>query len=201
MRGVMKGLVLAIAATLAAPAMAENTPWQALTRQDAEAGLAMIEQNHPGARPEVGDRVFLRRLGGYWIALETLGERAEAVATQVGGMQAQLRAAPLVVLDLRGNGGGNSDYSDRIAKVLAGKVAVDRLLSGERDCQGQFWRASPENGAALRTLARATKRDACAWSTKRIPWRSSSNKAAGPPPPAGNGSSTSYLTAFISGSP
>src|SRR5579862_1757428 len=52
----------------------------------------------------------LRRAGdGYWIALQDLAsDDATHVVEEVAAQKDQLRAAPFVVLDMRGNGGGSS---------------------------------------------------------------------------------------------
>lgn len=60
----------------------------------------------------------------------------------------QLLAAPAIVLDLRGNGGGTSDWSRQMAVALWGRAAVAGL-KGE-DVQVD-WRASPANLASVAT--------------------------------------------------
>ncbi len=104
---------------------------------------------HP-ARAGMGVAPFA---GGYWISLGTLGDAAQKVVDAVTAQQAALRAAPMVVLDLRGNGGGNSAYADRIAAALVGDARASALDEGGSDCQGAFWRASPGNLDTLRGLA------------------------------------------------
>lgn len=86
---------------------------------------------------------------GYWINLGTLGEGAAALAAEVEERAEEMRAAPWVVVDLRGNGGGNSTLSDRIVAALVGteRVTATRTAS---DCNGAFFRASSGNVAALR---------------------------------------------------
>ena len=90
--------------------------------------------------------------GGQWIALETLDNRAAAVVEAVRVAQAALRAAPMVVIDLRGNSGGNSQYADEIAEVLAGRARLDAVRQPS-SCTGMYWRASADNGAALAKFA------------------------------------------------
>ncbi|MEG1453299.1 S41 family peptidase [Brevundimonas sp.] len=86
---------------------------------------------------------------GYWINLGTLGNGAAALATEVENRAEAMRAAPWVVIDLRGNGGGNSTLSDRIIKALVGdeRVAATRSVP---TCSGDFFRASSDNVSALR---------------------------------------------------
>lgn len=87
--------------------------------------------------------------GGWWISLGTLGDDAAEVVSQVRARADALRAAPAVVLDLRGNGGGNSVFGNEIAEALVGA----EFLSGRRGAAGPcatVWRVSPGNAAALR---------------------------------------------------
>ncbi|RZJ41503.1 MAG: hypothetical protein EON86_10225 [Brevundimonas sp.] len=88
--------------------------------------------------------------GGSWIRLSGLDSDAEAVVTAVREAAAQLRDAPSVVLDLRGNGGGDSRYGDAIAAVLFGEARVETAKGRPLGCQGAYWRASPDNIAALK---------------------------------------------------
>lgn len=87
--------------------------------------------------------------GGHWIGLETLDGSAEAVVEKVRAEQAALRASPMVVIDLRGNGGGNSAYADAIAEALVGNERMEAADTPGSDCRGAFWRASAGN---LKTL-------------------------------------------------
>ena len=90
--------------------------------------------------------------GGMWIALQGLDDGAEAVMTQVGEQRAQLLAAAIVVLDMRGNGGGNSEYGARLARVLFGDARFNHLYNGGggEDCS-TTWRVSPRNLATMRS--------------------------------------------------
>lgn len=84
---------LAIAATclslLASPAATQTVPhrdWAAATRIDVEAAYALLNDNHPGALPQINDADFRRRLeDGRTLALE----RAARV-TDAGGHRAVL---------------------------------------------------------------------------------------------------------------
>jgi hypothetical protein len=98
------------------------------------------------ARAGMGLSDFAR---GKWIALESLDNRAAAVVEAVRSAQAELRATPMVVLDLRGNSGGNSQYADEIADVLVGRARLDAVRQPP-SCTGVYWRASADNAAALR---------------------------------------------------
>ncbi|MBX7249957.1 MAG: hypothetical protein K1X35_13045 [Caulobacteraceae bacterium] len=104
----------------------------------------------------VGEAGFgVRRFaGGYWIALESLNPRARAVVDAVKAQADDMRDAPMVVLDLRGNGGGDSDFGEEIAVALMGQPYVRRALSSGPDCEPQ-WRASPGNLEGLQTFLAA----------------------------------------------
>lgn len=91
----------------------------------------------------------VRRVGrGYWIALQSLkDERTAAVVKEVEDQKDALRAAPFVVLDLRGNGGGSSLFGRQIATSLFGPDFVQARLDPERGsgCGGPAWRVSEGN--------------------------------------------------------
>lgn len=105
--------------------------------------------------------------GGQWIALETFDNRAAQVVEQVRAQQAALREAPMVVVDLRGNSGGNSRYADEIAEVLVGAERVTAASRADSSCTGLFWRVSKDNAAALRKFASELPPDrAPAWAAQ-----------------------------------
>lgn len=103
-------------------------------------------------KPENGYALTARN-GGYWIRLSRLDSKAEAVVAAVAAAELQLREAPSVVLDLRGNGGGDSRYGELIASVLFDEARVEAARRRVSDCQGAYWRASPENIEALKVHA------------------------------------------------
>lgn len=71
--------------------------------------------------------------------------------------EAHLRAAPYVVFDLRGDGGGNSTWGERLASILWGKEAVEarRLADQPTDPNdyGKYWRTSKEAAAKIAGVA------------------------------------------------
>ena len=89
--------------------------------------------------------------GGMWIALQSLDGNATAVVAQVREQQAQLRAAPVVVLDMRGNGGGNSAFGDEIARALFGEARYRHVIGGSGEGCNTVWRVSPRNLATMRS--------------------------------------------------
>lgn len=91
--------------------------------------------------------------GGAWIGLPNLSNDAARVVEAVRARQAELRSAPMVVIDLRGNSGGNSQYADEIARALVGEARW-RAASGQQPaCTGMYWRVSRDNAAALARFA------------------------------------------------
>jgi len=78
-----------------------------------------------------------------------------------------LAAAPAIVLDLRGNGGGTSDWSRQIAAALWGQGAIDALPPGPS--VHVDWRASPANLAAIAT-AYGERRDSDGFSPDTDGW-------------------------------
>jgi hypothetical protein len=91
----------------------------------------------------------LRPVGpGYWIAMEGLNPKAEPVIDSAKKQQDQLRNAPYVVVDLRGNGGGDDSYGRRLAEILYGVDYVVSKLGPDEDQAGacsSVWRASQGN--------------------------------------------------------
>ena len=90
-----------------------------------------------------------RTSAGYWISVQSLIESAAPVVADVEARSAELRTAPFVVVDLRGNTGGSSIYGRRIAKALMGAGFVDAKLPPDEGCD-QVWRVSDGNLAQLR---------------------------------------------------
>jgi hypothetical protein len=95
--------------------------------------------------------------GGFWLSIPSFngnpGSDAHAALTpliaELGARQAELRAAPFVVLDLRGNGGGSSHWSELIAQTLWG----DDWMSFHSlpPIEAIEWRASDDNLKAIQT--------------------------------------------------
>ena len=99
----------------------------------------------------VGSAGFeVRRSGpGWWIGIQSLGGSVAQVLDSVNAHVVEIRSAPYVVVDVRGNGGGNSEWARRLAVLLAGDArtaAAMRAAESEQDgtlC-GVSWRASPD---------------------------------------------------------
>jgi hypothetical protein len=88
----------------------------------------------------------VRKVGeGYWIGLQSLLDPAAPVVAAVKANAAQLRRAPFVVLDLRGNSGGSSFFGEEIARALMGVDYVSSVIDADDPgCDG-VWRVSDGN--------------------------------------------------------
>jgi hypothetical protein len=101
----------------------------------------------------VGD-VWLVRLPRFWTSSNAEHAELEKLVADVSAKAPELREAT-VVLDVRGNGGGDSIWGYRIAVALWGQDWVDRIaasIDGTHD-----WRASPANIAKVETIAQNAK--------------------------------------------
>lgn len=85
---------------------------------------------------------------GTWIAIQGFGQKASQVLDEVRARLPEIKSSSLVVIDLRGNAGGNSEYGHELAQMLLGDAYVSSALGERSDC-GSAWRASPDN---LKTL-------------------------------------------------
>lgn len=93
----------------------------------------------------------VRRVGdGWWIGVESLNDRVQGVLDSTNAHLQEIRQASWVVVDVRGNGGGSSEWGRRLAALLAGDgltSAVQRQLEGgartDTRC-GASWRASAD---------------------------------------------------------
>lgn len=97
----------------------------------------------------------VRRVGaGYWIAVQSFqGDQPPLVVKAVQAQQQALRAAPYVVLDVRGNGGGSALVAHDIALALLGREAVESRMGPDTNdnqsgCSGSpdgLWRVTADN--------------------------------------------------------
>ncbi|BCT93151.1 hypothetical protein LYSHEL_21740 [Lysobacter helvus] len=87
---------------------------------------------------------------GVWISLQDLGPRAETVLSALEAFHTSVRLADVMVIDLRGNGGGSSAYGRRMAQLLLGRNYVMANLGSPDDACESVWRVSDANVATLR---------------------------------------------------
>ncbi len=93
----------------------------------------------------------IRQLHGVWfVSLPTFNfpgpEQTTLIKAFIQKLAAQspeLRTAPRVVFDVRGNGGGNSDFGWEIARAFWGHELVDKITDSFDSSAD--WRASPAN--------------------------------------------------------
>ena len=143
--------------------------WRAIEPADLTARRTQLAQRAPGvfALDALED-------GGVWMSAPSFngnpGSDAHTALTPImadmTSRQAELRGASFVVLDLRGNGGGSSHWSQEIAKALWGQDwysahDIERIDSID-------WRASDGNRAALQVYV--DEWTASGESAERIGW-------------------------------
>lgn len=88
--------------------------------------------------------------GGYWVSMEALDPKAQPVIDKVAANSNAIRKSKYVVVDLRGNFGGNDLYGRKLADTLYGpKYVRNRLGPIGGGCPSIF-RASTDNIAATR---------------------------------------------------
>lgn len=132
---------------------------EAVTFRWAQGPTRFVEERIDALQRQAADGYSLTPWqGGYWIRLSGLDDDAEPVVEAVRQAETQLRGAKNVVLDMRGNGGGDSRYGDSIANTLFGADRIRDVATQGSDCAGAFWRASAENIAALKSVRDARAR-------------------------------------------
>lgn len=126
--------------------------WRSIAAPDLSARRTPLARR---ARPDFGMKVL--EDGGYWLSMPsfngTPGSDAHAAMTvmiaDATARQLDLRAAPYVVLDLRGNGGGSSHWSRQLAEALWGGRWFETHQLPE--VEAIEWRASDDNLAAIQS--------------------------------------------------
>jgi hypothetical protein len=101
----------------------------------------------------------LRHVGDVWLIsmpsfapqTDTAAARLQALVAAVTAQAGELHAARHVVLDVRGNDGGDDDWGTEVAAALWGKAAVASVEASMPTAID--WRVSPRNAAAIRALA------------------------------------------------
>lgn len=143
--------------------------WRAIEPTDLSARRARLAQ-----RGGAGFGLTTLEDGGVWMSMPSFNgdpsDDAHKALTPMmaewAAKQAELRAAPFVVLDLRGNGGGSSHWSKEIAVTLWGQDWVD--AHKPRPVEAIEWRASDDNLAAIQSYV--DEWTAAGESAERIGW-------------------------------
>lgn len=143
--------------------------WRSVETADLSARRTKVARR---ASPDFGMRTLDD--GGLWLSMPSFngdpaGEPHKALTAllaEAEAKQADLRAAPYVVLDLRGNGGGSSHWSENLAVILWG---VDWLRAHNTPpIEAIEWRASDANLAAVQSYL--DEWTAAGESEERINW-------------------------------
>lgn len=125
--------------------------WAPVANQALASWLRVMDQ--PPSQP-IGLRAFGARR--YWISLPSFagGDSATVAALlrvrdEIAAKADDLRAADLIVFDVRGNGGGNSQFGDEIAAALWGGGFIDAVRPRAAAVD---WRVSAGNARFLRSV-------------------------------------------------
>jgi hypothetical protein len=125
--------------------------WRPIAAQEI---AAKVEAAAAQSAPEFGLRRFAR---GYWISLpsflfqdESVRTGVDRIVTEVNAQRDAIRGAEIVVIDVRGNGGGSSSLGREVARALWGEEMV---ASRPSFLAGNDWRVSSRNLARMRTTS------------------------------------------------
>lgn len=88
--------------------------------------------------------------GGLWISLPWMGGAARDMITRLARDQDAVDRAKVIVVDVRGNNGGNSALGDDLAEALGLQLVEWEAVEGAFSIH---WRASRGNARALRAYA------------------------------------------------
>ncbi|WP_188945884.1 S41 family peptidase, partial [Polymorphobacter multimanifer] len=114
----------------------------------------LVARTATGRRAPIALRDFA---GGSWISAGSFSA-AEGTAAEIAlpvlvdavrARQQSLREAPLLVLDVRGNTGGSSDWGAQLARLLWSPAAIARIAADRDKAIHVDWRATPANLAAI----------------------------------------------------
>jgi hypothetical protein len=116
-----------------------NLSWSTINRN------TLLTQYWKKAFGEAGFSV--RQIGAsFWIAIQELTPKAQPVIDAITTQKETIRSSRYVVVDLRGNDGGNSAYGRLAAEALYGEDYVASILGPKNDVPcPSVYRASEEN--------------------------------------------------------
>lgn len=99
--------------------------------------------------------------GVFWIGVPTFNSgdetapKLQALIDAVNARGDEMRRARAIVIDTRGNGGGNSMWADRLAEAVFTRKALDDAAARLPKRRGAVdWRGSPENVAYWRAWSK-----------------------------------------------
>lgn len=103
----------------------------------------------------------IRQINGVWfVSVPTFNwwdddaPKMHAFIADLEKRRSELQSAPIVVIDVRGNNGGNSEWADKIVGKLWGDKVVE-TAKGSFD-QSTSWRVSKKNVEMIRSAAAAS---------------------------------------------
>lgn len=122
--------------------------WRTIARSDMR---ERVRDTGKSAADPIGARTLAD--GTRWFTLSDFdgapdSAAAKALTPMIAAMRtdrAAIAAAPRIIFDLRGNGGGSSDWSAQIAEIIWGKQRVE----AESGSSAVDWRASADNVKTL----------------------------------------------------
>lgn len=131
--------------------------------------------------------------GHVWIRLQDVGNETvlKALERTLKENQARLRAAHYVVFDLRGNGGGSSEWGERFASILWGEEAVKAAREASQpndpNDRGKYWRISKAAADGMFGLAEESAAEGPDFAEAAHFWRDLGNKVAAAAASKGDG--------------
>ena len=129
--------------------------------------------------------------GVFWIGVPTFSSgdetapKLEALIAEVEKKGAAMRQGRAIVIDTRGNGGGNSTWADRLAAAVFTQEVLDRFAPPARK-EATDWRGSPGNAAYWRAWSDEMVKEFGAFSGQRLQavflgWQLAHSAANDPP--------------------
>lgn len=86
--------------------------------------------------------------GVTWIGVPTFGnhaaEQLESLVAEINANAESMRSGRAIVIDVRGNGGGNSAWGERVARAVFGDAVIEALPQPDA-ATATDWRASSDN--------------------------------------------------------
>jgi len=140
--------------------ISENGPERELTLRwrdlpnPAEPYWTAYQTASVGARAEWG--VSEPSPGVFWIGIPTFssggdtGAQLDQLVQDIRARATEMRRARAIIIDVRGNGGGNSAWADQIAAAIFGDTVASRAASASSRQSAVDWRASADNVAYWR---------------------------------------------------
>ena len=136
----------------------QETPVTLNWTEIALASLLNDKWKHPYGKAGFGVRAVGQ---GYWIAIQELSPEAQAVIDAARAQIDRIRKSAYVVIDFRGNSGGDDAYGRALAEIIYGPNHVESVLGPKSDKGGctPVYRASDGNIEAIAKSAVQFRRE------------------------------------------